>query len=99
MKKIILLCAGGMSTSILVGKMKEAAEKLNIECEIAAYAAESIATTGKDADCILLGPQVTHKLEELKEFVSCPIAGIDMMVYGMMDGEAAFKQVLELIGE
>ena len=36
MKKILLLCSAGMSTSILVKKMKESAEKRNIEAEIEA---------------------------------------------------------------
>ena len=37
MKKIILLCAAGMSTSMLVKKMQEAAASESFECEIAAY--------------------------------------------------------------
>ena len=34
MKRILLLCNAGMSTSMLVKKMKESAEKRNIEAEI-----------------------------------------------------------------
>ncbi|MBQ1415917.1 MAG: PTS sugar transporter subunit IIB, partial [Selenomonas sp.] len=37
MRKIILLCSAGMSTSMLVRKMQEAAAADNYECEIAAF--------------------------------------------------------------
>ena len=36
MKKILLLCSNGMSTSLMVKKMLEAAEKKGIEVEIKA---------------------------------------------------------------
>ena len=41
MKKILLLCAAGMSTSILVNKMKEAANKNGIEVQIEAVSLEN----------------------------------------------------------
>ncbi|MEF1308445.1 PTS sugar transporter subunit IIB, partial [Vibrio owensii] len=34
MKKILLCCSAGMSTSMLVKKMEQAAEKQGIECKI-----------------------------------------------------------------
>ena len=37
MKKIVLLCAAGMSTSLLVSKMQAAADKSGFACEIRAY--------------------------------------------------------------
>ena len=42
MKKIVLLCASGMSTSMLVKKMQEAAKAENYECEISAYSAATL---------------------------------------------------------
>ncbi len=41
MRNIVLFCAAGMSTSLLVNKMKEAAAKENYECQINAYALAS----------------------------------------------------------
>lgn len=97
MKKIVLLCAGGMSTSILVNKMRTSAKEIGYDCSIEAYAVDSILTTGKDADVILLGPQVGHKINDLKENVNCPMVVIDMLAYGMMDGAAALKQAIKEI--
>lgn len=57
MKKIILLCSNGMSTSMMVAKMKEAAKKIGYDCTIAAYALSAASEVTADADCILIGPQ------------------------------------------
>lgn len=42
MKKIYLFCNAGMSTSMLVNKMKEAAKSKNINVEIEAYPVATI---------------------------------------------------------
>lgn len=55
MKKIVLLCAAGMSTSVLVKKMKEASEKEGLNYDINAYSVSELANVGKTADIILLG--------------------------------------------
>lgn len=70
MKKIVLLCAGGMSTSLMVTKMKDYADSIGFECEINAYAVNTAAKNAKDADMILLGPQVRFSMDEIK--VQCP---------------------------
>ena len=57
MRKIVLLCAAGMSTSLLVNKMKAAAADEGYECDIAAFPVAT-AKDHADADIILLGPQV-----------------------------------------
>ncbi len=53
----------------------------------------------KDADCVLLGPKVSYRLAEVQGLVARPTASIDMRTYGMMDGQKALEQALELIGE
>lgn len=65
MKKIVLLCASGMSTSMLVKKMQEAAKVENFACEIAAYSAAEAVEKASDADVVLLGPQVFLKIKSL----------------------------------
>lgn len=58
MKNIVLMCAGGMSTSIIMKNIKKAADAEGLECEVSAHAVNEAATIGRNADCILLGPQV-----------------------------------------
>lgn len=99
MRKIVLLCSAGMSTSLLVNKMRDAAKKQGYECAIDAYPICSAATSGKDADIVLLGPQVRFQLRKLSEDLDCPVEAIDPMVYGRMDGEALLKRVKEVLGD
>ena len=42
MKKILLLCAAGMSTSMVVKKMREAAAQQGLEIHIEAHSVETI---------------------------------------------------------
>ena len=54
----LLVRAAGMSTSLLVNRMKEAAETKEIEFQIEAHPVGQIEKYGEAADVILLGPQV-----------------------------------------
>ena len=101
MKKIVLFFAGGMSTSILVKNMQDAANKENppFECSIAAYAASEASKQGKDADCILLGPQIRFQKDGIsKQCPGVPIDSIDMKVYGKADGKGALAIAKKLMG-
>ena len=98
MKKIILLCAAGMSTSVLVQKMKEAAKEIKLDCEIAAHPVSTAAEVGENADVILLGPQVRFELKKVKDLCpNCPVDVIDMTSYGTMNGKKVIEQALKLI--
>ena len=99
MKKIILLCAAGMSTSMLVKKMQEAASAENFECEIAAYPTAEAKDKASDADVIRPGPQV--RFAKAKVEAACPgipVEAIDMKLYGRMDGKGVLETAKKLIG-
>lgn len=100
MIKILLCCASGMSTSLLVEKMKRAASKQNIEAEIWAVNAESADLKNEKADLILLGPQVRYAKDEIQNTVGdTPVHMIGMKDYGMMNGESVLAQALEYLGK
>ena len=48
MRKIVLVCAAGMSTSMLVKKMQEAAAADNYETDIAAYPIGEVDSAGQE---------------------------------------------------
>lgn len=99
MKKIILLCAGGMSTSMLVKKMQEAAAADGLECEIAAYPQADAKDKAADADVILLGPQIRFAKQKVSEACpGVPIDAIDMKIYGRMDGRGALDIAKKMMG-
>ncbi|WP_028857281.1 PTS sugar transporter subunit IIB [Psychrilyobacter atlanticus] len=102
MKKILLLCSAGMSTSIVVKKMREAAELKGIECEIEAMGLEQFHLNLDEYDVFLLGPQVRFKKDELNKIaneVNKTVEVINSMDYGMMKGEKILDFALELIGK
>ncbi|MBE0339683.1 PTS sugar transporter subunit IIB [Paenibacillus sp. 23TSA30-6] len=100
MKKIVLLCTAGMSTSMLVTKIREAAKAEGYDCDVNAYPVADASSTSNDADAILLGPQVRFQEKNLKQlFPDKPIEAIDMMSYGAMDGKKVLAQAKRMIGE
>ena len=98
MKHIVLMCAAGASTSMLVKRMQEAAAKDGYECTIEAHPV-SEASQYADSDVILLGPQVRFQAKKVQEQVNCPVEPIEMMNYGSMNGEAVLQQARKLMGE
>ena len=59
---IRLFCAAGMSTSVLVEKMKEAAKEKGKDAEIAAYPISEMEARLDGVDVALLGPQIGFQL-------------------------------------
>ena len=100
MKKVVLFCVGGMSTTMLVKKMQAAAEAEGLEYDIAAHALSEMDTYGPEADIILLGPQVKYKLKDTQaKFADKPVEAIEMCDYGMMKGDKVVAHVKEVLGD
>lgn len=98
MISIMLCCVSGMSTSLLVEKMKEAASQGGIEVDIWVVGANEVKENADKADAILLGPQVRYAQKKIEsEAPGVPVANIGMREYGMMGDAAALKQALDLI--
>ncbi|MBM3073840.1 PTS sugar transporter subunit IIB [Enterobacter sp. RHBSTW-00994] len=100
MKNIVLCCAAGMSTSMLVQRMKDAAQKKGIEVNIKAVPVAEFKDNIAAADIVLLGPQVKYELAKLQaqaEPLGKPVAVIDMMDYGMMKGDAVLEKALKIL--
>ncbi len=102
MIKIRLFCAAGMSTSLLVNKMKEAAKAMNIEADIAAAGETKMHDETDGIDVALLGPQIRFKLAEAKKICEpkgVPVDVIPMVDYGTMNGKKVLEFALKLAGK
>ncbi|QHZ47511.1 PTS sugar transporter subunit IIB [Bacillus sp. NSP9.1] len=98
MKKIVLVCAAGMSTSLLVSRMKQHAEVLKEEVDIIALPVSEAGSTAASADIVLLGPQVRYQKSQVESIAGdIPVRVIDMRDYGTMDGKAVLEKALALI--
>ena len=101
-KTIMLCCAAGMSTSLLVSKMQASAKEQGLDYEIFATAAsdadQKLATN--KIDVVLLGPQVRYLEADFKnklEGTNIPLAVIDMTAYGIMNGPKVLQQAIDLM--
>ena len=99
MKKILLVCSAGMSTSLLVTKMQEAAKEMQVEIDINALPVSECSTKINEVDIVLLGPQVRFQKTVVESLANgrIPVDIIDMRAYGMMDGKSILKSTLEKI--
>lgn len=99
--RILLCCAGGFSTNVLMQNMKKVVKesaKLNIEdFQFTAIPADSLEEVIENWDVVLVGPQVSHKTDFIESVCkprNVPFAVIDKDVYGAMDGATVLKLAL-----
>ena len=88
-RKVLLICAGGMSTGILMRKMEKYAE-------IEAVGMSAYEDVYKNYDVILLGPQVSYKKGEIEQNTQKPIAVIPAYDYAIGNVANIMKQVEDL---
>ena len=96
MKKILLVCSAGMSTSLLVTKMQAAAKGKGVDVHIEALPVAECSTVIDGVDIVLLGPQVRFQKANVEKLVNgrIPVEVIDMRLYGTMNGEAILENAL-----
>jgi len=97
---IVLVCSAGMSTSMLVEKMRKAAKEEHVEATIQATSEADLGRFLDQADVILIGPQVRYlasKIESQAGPYGIKVAVIDPVYYGLMDGAKVFEQARELL--
>ncbi|QDZ95711.1 PTS sugar transporter subunit IIB [Bacillus altitudinis] len=102
MKRILLACSSGMSTSLLVTKMKAYAESIGEEAEIWAVGQDQAKKEMAHADVVLIGPQMSFlkgDLQKEAQKYGIEVEVIDMQAYGLADGQKAYEQAVSLMGE
>ena len=102
-KTIMLACAAGMSTSMLVAKMQSAAKAQNKDYDIFATSTSDVdnALAQHHPDVLLLGPQVAYLKNEVKaktDAAGIPMDVINMMDYGMMKGDSVLATAEKMMG-
>ncbi|SHE34941.1 PTS system, cellobiose-specific IIB component [Thermoanaerobacter uzonensis DSM 18761] len=98
--KIILVCSAGMSTSLLVKRMNDAAIRRGINVEIEALAEADLKKSLDNVDVILLGPQVRYLLSKIKELAEPKGIAVDVIeatLYGKVDGEGVLNKALGMV--
>jgi PTS system cellobiose-specific IIB component len=100
MRKICLFCAGGLTTSLLVNKMKTAALAEGYEVDISAHPVIELDEKGKNCDLIVLGPQVASSLKEVeKKFPDKKVMVCDLTAFGNIDGKKILEKAKKALGD
>lgn len=89
MKNIMLACSAGMSTSLLVTKMKAAAKEKKLEVGIFAVPEAEIKSRADEADILLMGPQIRYAEKTYKNLMAekgKKAFLINPMDYGTLNG-------------
>ncbi len=100
MIKIMLVCSAGMSTSLLVEKIKLAAKEKDIKIDVFAASQVEAANYSGEIDVMLLGPQVRYledKMEKHWGTQGTKVEVIDSVSYGTMNGTAVLQQAIDLV--
>lgn len=95
--KILLVCAAGMSTSLVAESMRDALSEKEKDWVILAESSEQFHEVVSEYDVVLLGPQVRFKKDEIQEVAGViPVGVIDTMDYGRCRGDKILQAAKEL---
>ncbi len=100
MIRVLIVCSWGMSTSLLVDSMLEAAIELKYEVSVEALSAGEYAGQIDECDIILIAPQIRHlrkSIEKLAASAGKPVALIEPFHYATMNGQAVLNQVMQIL--
>jgi len=100
--RVLLVCAAGMSSSLLEASTIEAAKKRGHEMEIRAIPVPEMTLQDKahPVDIILVAPQVSYKrraIAQMAKPLGIVVLGIEPVTYGMVDGERLFEQIVRAV--
>lgn len=99
MKKILLVCSAGMSTSMLVKKMNDYASLNGLDYEIKALGMAEAKPQISNWDIVMVGPQVSYVLNDLKKLTTKPVEIIPSSIYALGKGPDAIKLAQKMLGE
>lgn len=96
--KILLICAGGCSTGLLMKKMEKYWAQQNEPLEIKATGLNNFEEKVIGYDIVLVGPQIRYRFKDIQ---SCgiPCEVIDSLDYGMQNVVNIKKQAERLYSQ
>lgn len=101
--RVLLVCAAGMSSSLLEDSTVKAAQRCGHEMEIHAIPVPELTTYDWKAhpvDIVLIAPQVSYKRRaviQMVEPMGIVVQGIEPITYGMVDGDKLFEQIAQAV--
>src|SRR3989304_2271587 len=99
--KVLIVCAMGMSSSLLETKTIEAGKNAGVEVRMDAITTPDVGRWDWQAnwvDVVLVAPQVRYKRKSIAQAANplgIIVQDIDPITFGMVDGDKLFQQVRE----
>lgn len=96
--KILLCCAGGLSSSVVMKKIRKYAEEIGEEVIIDAVGVGEVAGKAENYDVVLTAPQVRNRFNSIKEDAgTIPVAAMNPQDYAIGNAANIVKQVKEIL--
>jgi len=102
---VLVVCAGGMSSSLLENKTRTAAQARGHGLNIRALSVSAISIYDfavKPVDMVLIAPQVRYKKRSITELAApngVIVQDIEPTTFGMVDGEKIFDQIVKAVAK
>lgn len=99
--KILLACNAGMSTSLLVQKMRKEAAAEDVDATIDAVPLGKAIDKAVEYDVVMLGPQISYAKKDVEDAVDgkVPVRVIAMADYGRMNAKKIIADATKAIEE
>ncbi len=82
--KILLVCAGGLSSSIVMRKVRKYGEEIGEDIIIDAVGVPAVEESAKQGyDCVLTAPQVRNRFKDIKSWCSIPVEAMPPQDYAI----------------
>lgn len=101
-KFVLLVCGGGASSGFLAANIRKYAKKQGADLKIEARSESELSNYINDIDALLVGPHLAYMQDEIRSMTGpkkIPMELIDEDDYGMMDGQAVYEQIEDMLGE
>ncbi len=100
MINILISCSGGFSSSLVISKVKKAAQNKGLEVNTWAINCADIEDNVSKADILLIAPQIQYELPhatEVAKAAGIPCLPVSQADYGRCNGEHILETVLEAL--
>lgn len=96
--KILLCCAGGLSSSVVMKKVRKYMEEKGEEVTIDAVGVSEVYEKAKNYDVVLTAPQVRNRFADIqKDAGDTPVAAMNPQDYAIGNAANIIKQVKSVI--
>lgn len=98
--RILLVCAGGLSSSIVMKKVRDYGEEIGQDITIDAVGVPAVEASYKDYDCVLTAPQIRNRQKDIEKWcVGVPVAAMPPQDYAIGNAKNIYALAKKVTGK